>query len=76
MWVTTPEENSPTPSARILYVLLSTRWKKRTRGYSIFSSRYSEDGRLTDGRGATVYFTECFLIFTSNLGMAQQQGRS
>lgn len=32
-----------------------------------------EDGRLTDGRGATVYFTECFLIFTSNLGMAQRE---
>jgi ATP-dependent Clp protease ATP-binding subunit ClpB len=31
-----------------------------------------EDGRLTDGRGATVYFTECFLIFTSNLGVAQR----
>ncbi|GAA2115579.1 AAA family ATPase [Kitasatospora saccharophila] len=29
-----------------------------------------EDGRLTDGRGATVYFTECVLIFTSNLGAA------
>ncbi|MEV4558702.1 AAA family ATPase [Kitasatospora sp. NPDC049285] len=29
-----------------------------------------EDGRLTDGRGATVYFTECVLIFTSNLGVA------
>ncbi|MEV6975910.1 AAA family ATPase [Kitasatospora sp. NPDC093806] len=28
-----------------------------------------EDGRLTDGRGATVYFTECVLIFTSNLGV-------
>jgi energy-coupling factor transporter ATP-binding protein EcfA2 len=28
-----------------------------------------EDGRLTDGRGATVYFTECLLIFTSNLGV-------
>ncbi|MFB8201400.1 AAA family ATPase [Kitasatospora purpeofusca] len=28
-----------------------------------------EDGRLTDGRGATVYFTECVLIFTSNLGI-------
>lgn len=28
-----------------------------------------EDGRLTDGRGATVYFTECILIFTSNLGI-------
>ncbi|WP_326953448.1 AAA family ATPase [Amycolatopsis sp. NBC_01286] len=28
-----------------------------------------EDGRLTDGRGSTVHFTECVLIFTSNLGM-------
>ena len=28
-----------------------------------------EDGRLTDGRGSTVYFTESVLIFTSNLGM-------
>ena len=28
-----------------------------------------EDGRLTDGRGATVYFTEAVLVFTSNLGM-------
>ena len=27
-----------------------------------------EDGRLTDGRGSTVHFTECVLIFTSNLG--------
>jgi hypothetical protein len=32
-----------------------------------------EDGRLTDGRGATVYFTECVLIFTSNLGVAGRQ---
>jgi hypothetical protein len=31
-----------------------------------------EDGRLTDGRGATVYFTECFLIFTSNLGVTER----
>jgi hypothetical protein len=28
-----------------------------------------EDGRLTDGRGATVYFTESVLVFTSNLGV-------
>lgn len=27
-----------------------------------------EDGRLSDGRGATTYFSECVLIFTSNLG--------
>jgi ATP-dependent Clp protease ATP-binding subunit ClpA len=28
-----------------------------------------EDGRLTDGRGETVYFSEAILIFTSNLGI-------
>ncbi len=28
-----------------------------------------EDGRLTDGRGDTVYFSEAVLIFTSNLGI-------
>ncbi|MDX8049715.1 AAA family ATPase [Lentzea sp. BCCO 10_0798] len=28
-----------------------------------------EDGRLTDGRGSTVHFTESVLIFTSNLGV-------
>lgn len=31
-----------------------------------------EDGRLTDGRGATVYFTECLLVFTSNLGVIKR----
>ncbi len=28
-----------------------------------------EDGRLTDGRGETVYFSECLIVFTSNLGV-------
>ncbi len=28
-----------------------------------------EDGRLTDGRGDTVYFSEAILVFTSNLGI-------
>ncbi len=28
-----------------------------------------EDGRLTDGQGNTVYFSETVIIFTSNLGM-------
>ena len=28
-----------------------------------------EDGRLTDGQGNTVYFSETIIIFTSNLGM-------
>lgn len=27
-----------------------------------------EDGRMTDGQGNTVYFSECVIIFTSNLG--------
>lgn len=29
-----------------------------------------DDGRLTDGRGRTVYFSEAILIFTSNIGTA------
>lgn len=28
-----------------------------------------EDGRMTDGQGETVYFSESIIIFTSNLGM-------
>jgi MoxR-like ATPase len=28
-----------------------------------------EDGRLTDGQGVTTYFSECVLVFTSNLGV-------
>lgn len=28
-----------------------------------------EDGRMTDGQGKTVYFSESIIIFTSNLGM-------
>jgi len=28
-----------------------------------------EDGRMTDGKGETVYFSECIIIFTSNLGV-------
>jgi len=31
-----------------------------------------EDGRLTDGRGRTVFFSETVLVFTSNLGMYVQ----
>jgi ATP-dependent Clp protease ATP-binding subunit ClpA len=30
-----------------------------------------EDGRLTDGRGQTVYFSESIIIFTSNAGIYQ-----
>jgi hypothetical protein len=31
-----------------------------------------DDGRLTSGRGETVYFSESLIIFTSNLGMFEQ----
>ncbi|MCP4565918.1 MAG: ATP-dependent Clp protease ATP-binding subunit [Bosea sp.] len=31
-----------------------------------------EDGRLTDGRGDTVYFSEAIIVFTSNLGISQE----
>lgn len=31
-----------------------------------------EDGRLTDGRGQTVHFSDCLIIFTSNLGMSSK----
>lgn len=36
-----------------------------------------EDGRMTDGQGRTVYFSECIIIFTSNLGIytVDQYGR-
>jgi DNA polymerase III delta prime subunit len=32
-----------------------------------------DDGRLTDGKGETVYFGECILIFTSNLGVPEMK---
>jgi ATP-dependent Clp protease ATP-binding subunit ClpB len=32
------------------------------------------DGRLTDGNGRTVYFTESIIIFTSNWGMHYMEG--
>jgi ATP-dependent Clp protease ATP-binding subunit ClpA len=31
-----------------------------------------EDGRLTDGRGETVYFSEALIVFTSNLGISRE----
>jgi ATP-dependent Clp protease ATP-binding subunit ClpA len=31
-----------------------------------------EDGRMTDGRGETVYFSDTVIIFTSNLGMTKK----
>jgi ATP-dependent Clp protease ATP-binding subunit ClpB len=32
-----------------------------------------EDGRLTDGQGVTTYFSECVLVFTSNLGIMKTE---
>lgn len=32
-----------------------------------------EDGRLTDGKGETVYFSETIIIFTSNIGASKVQ---
>ena len=34
-----------------------------------------EDGRLTDGRGDTAYFSETILVFTSNLGIYVEDGQ-
>ncbi len=31
-----------------------------------------EDGRMTDGQGNTVYFSEAFIIFTTNLGVSKK----
>jgi ATP-dependent Clp protease ATP-binding subunit ClpA len=31
-----------------------------------------DDGRLTDGKGETIYFTESLIIFTSNLGIYKE----
>lgn len=33
-----------------------------------------EDGRLTDGTGSTVYFSDAVIIFTSNLGIYRHDG--
>ena len=33
-----------------------------------------EDGRLTDGRGDTAHFSECVLVFTTNLGVSSDVG--
>ena len=34
-----------------------------------------DDGRITDGRGETVYFQNCLIIFTSNLGMTDRSAK-
>lgn len=32
-----------------------------------------EDGRITSGKGETVYFSECVIVFTSNLGIMREE---
>ncbi|MBR2716617.1 MAG: ATP-dependent Clp protease ATP-binding subunit [Oscillospiraceae bacterium] len=32
-----------------------------------------EDGRMTDGQGNTIYFTETVIVFTSNLGFGRRE---
>ena len=32
-----------------------------------------EDGRMTDGKGETVYFSDALIVFTSNLGMYREE---
>ena len=35
-----------------------------------------DDGRLTDGKGETAYFSQCLIVFTSNLGMYRLDEKS
>ena len=35
-----------------------------------------EDGRVTDSAGETVYFSECVIIFTSNVGMSDKDSNN
>lgn len=54
-------------------VLLFDEIDKAHRSVFDFFLQVLEDGRLTDGRGSTVYFTECVLVFTSNLGVVDPE---
>ena len=35
-----------------------------------------DDGRLTDGRGETIYFSESLIVFTSNVGIVRKDERT
>ena len=52
----------------------STRSRRRTRTCSTCCSQLMDDGRLTDGQGRTVDFTNTVLIMTSNLGARWRRG--
>lgn len=44
--------------------------------YKVFDKflQILDDGRLTDGKGETVYFGESLIVFTSNLGIGPRNG--
>ncbi|WP_282108141.1 AAA family ATPase [Streptomyces liliiviolaceus] len=55
-------------------VVLFDEIEKADRGVLDKFLQVLEDGRLTDGQGVTTYFSECVLIFTSNLGVHGPSG--
>lgn len=55
------------PFSVILFDEIEKAAEKNSRILDIFL-QILEDGRLTDGKGQTVYFSESVIIFTSNLG--------
>lgn len=50
-------------------LLLFDEIEKANRGILDKFLQILEDGRLTDGRGSTVHFSEAVIVFTSNLGI-------
>jgi hypothetical protein len=52
-------------------VILFDEIEKAHRGIMDKFLQILEDGRLTDGQGVTTYFSECVIIFTSNLGIVE-----
>src|SRR5260221_10675739 len=64
------EASSPTRFAKSRSAFFcSTRLRRPTRGSSISFLQVLDDGVLTSGRGDRVYFSETFIVFTSNLGI-------
>lgn len=56
-------------------VILFDEIEKAHRGILDKFLQILDEGRLTDGTGSTVYFSEAVLIFTSNLGMKHLDDR-
>ncbi|MBP0969244.1 MAG: AAA family ATPase, partial [Oscillospiraceae bacterium] len=53
------------------YVILFDEFEKAHTAIQEALLQILEDGRLTDGRGETVFFSQCLIIFTSNAGMTR-----